>query len=192
MSRITILARIKKKKPALEVLPDIPTYKRYDLDLVEQFKKVLLQVGGQAIEMDENDVAANIKEQFGQLKFIVCNDKSFDVATVNSNEIIDSHEFRALDLVVLRCGFGVAENAGVWISSSDLSHRVLPFITEYSVFIVPKKELVGNMHEAYERVDLLDSNGLGVFISGPSKTADIEQSLVIGAHGSKSLVVYLI
>ena len=192
MSRIKILAQIKKNKPELELLPNIPTYKRDDLDLVEQFKKVLLQVGGQAIEIDEKDVVADIKEQFGQMKFIACNDKSFDFATVNSDEMTDPQEFRALDLVVLRCGFGIAENAAVWVSSSSLIQRVLPFIAEHSVFIVPKKELVGNMHEAYERINLLDSNGFGVFISGPSKTADIEQSLVIGAHGSKSLVVYLI
>jgi len=192
MSRAAILAQIKKHKPELEVLPEITTYKRNDLDLVEQFKKVLLQVGGQVIEIDEKDIAVNIKKQFGKLRFIACNDKSLEVATVNSNDITESREFRTLDLVVLRCGFGVAENAAVWLSSSDLSHRVLPFIAEHSVFIVPKKELVWNMHEAYKRVDLLDTNGFGVFISGPSKTADIEQSLVIGAHGAKSLIVYLI
>lgn len=47
------------------------------------------------------------------------------------------------------------------------------------------------MHEAYKRLDI-SQIGFGVFLAGPSKTADIEQSLVIGAHGARSLVVFCI
>jgi L-lactate dehydrogenase complex protein LldG len=36
------------------------------------------------------------------------------------------------------------------------------------------------------------SYGFATFIAGPSKTADIEQSLVLGAHGPRSLIVFLI
>jgi L-lactate dehydrogenase complex protein LldG len=192
MSRSTILSQIKRHKPVLKILPFIPTFNHDEIDLVEHFKRVLLRVGGQAIEIDEKDLGVQLKEQFGYLKFIISNDKTLGIETLNSNEILDPRELKMLELVVLRCGFGVAENAAVWISSSNLSHRVLPFIAEHSVFIVPKKDLVWNMHEAYKRIVLSDSNGFGVFVSGPSKTADIEQSLVIGAHGAKSLIVYLI
>ena len=192
MSRASILENIRRNKPSLELLPEIAEFKSDSKDLLELFKKNLSQVGGQAIEIAEKEIATNIKEHFGQLKFIVSNDDSLNIATKKISEITDLKEFDSLDLVVLRCGFGVAENGAVWVSSNDISHRVLPFIAEHAVFIVPKNEIVSNMHEAYKRINLLRTNGFGAFISGPSKTADIEQSLVIGAHGSKSLIVYLI
>ena len=54
-----------------------------------------------------------------------------------------------------------------------------------------EKDIVADMHEAYSKISGTDS-GYHVFIAGPSKTADIEQSLVIGAHGPRSMLVYLI
>jgi L-lactate dehydrogenase complex protein LldG len=57
--------------------------------------------------------------------------------------------------------------------------------------VIPAAEILDNMHQAYERL-AFDKPGFGAFISGPSKTADIEQSLVIGAHGPRSLTVFCI
>jgi len=116
----------------------------------------------------------------------------FDGMNINMDEITDSHELKDVDLVVLKGAFGVAENAAIWIPSNTLQYRVLPFITQHLVIVLDKSDIVLNMHQAYQKLDIQSTNGFGVFISGPSKTADIEQSLVIGAHGSRSLFVVLV
>jgi L-lactate dehydrogenase complex protein LldG len=96
-----------------------------------------------------------------------------------------------LDFFVGAGQFAVAENGAVWVASGQTSHRVLFFIAQHLALIVPASELVHNMHEAYRRLRF-DRPEFGLFISGPSKTADIEQSLVIGAHGARSHTVFLV
>jgi L-lactate dehydrogenase complex protein LldG len=95
-----------------------------------------------------------------------------------------------VDFAILPGKFGVAENGAVWVSDERVRHRVIYFLAQHLALVVPADQIVNNMHEAYEPLRF-DGPGFGTFISGPSKTADIEQSLVIGAHGARSLTVLL-
>ena len=92
--------------------------------------------------------------------------------------------------IILEGQFGVAENGAVWFDESNFPLRILPFITNTLIVTLAKTEIVNNMHEAYNRLGDIDT-GFGVFISGPSKTADIEQNLVFGAHGAQKFHVLL-
>ena len=84
--------------------------------------------------------------------------------------------------------FGVAENGAVWISGSSVESRRELFIHERLVILLDKEAIVNNMHEAYARTGETP-DGYGIFISGPSKTADIEQALVFGAHGPREVII---
>jgi L-lactate dehydrogenase complex protein LldG len=86
---------------------------------------------------------------------------------------------------------GVAENGAIWLEDKDLPHRILPFITQHLILKIAADRIVADMQVAYKQISL-DKLGFGAFISGPSKTADIEQSLVYGAHGAKELTVIII
>lgn len=103
----------------------------------------------------------------------------------------DPHELEDLNLAILEGQFGVAENGAIWLDDRQLPHRAIPFITEHLVIVLKKSRLFPTLHQAYEEIGN-EFSGFGLFIAGPSKTADIEQSLVIGAHGAKSLRVVLV
>jgi L-lactate dehydrogenase complex protein LldG len=112
-------------------------------------------------------------------------------STPGIDVITDPHQLENVDFAVLRGHLAVAENAAVWVTDETVRHRVLYFLPQHLALVVPARALVHNLHEAYHRLTIGD-RPFGAFVSGPSKTADIEQSLVIGAHGARSLVVYLV
>ena len=98
--------------------------------------------------------------------------------------------FEHVNLLLIRAEFGVAENGAVWFSDATLPQRSLLFLAEHVIVLASVDELVHTMHEAYERLKVAE-RPFGCFVSGPSKTADIEQALVVGAHGPRSLSIVL-
>jgi L-lactate dehydrogenase complex protein LldG len=103
----------------------------------------------------------------------------------------DPRDLDSLDVLVCESSLGVAENGAVWIATPDPMVRAALFLAARVVIVVREENLVGDLHQAYERLDVRSSS-FGAFIAGPSKTADIEQSLVVGAHGPKELTLVLV
>jgi L-lactate dehydrogenase complex protein LldG len=193
-SREAILAKIKANKP--ETLP-LPTI-NYDLfedgkNLLEEFKKKVEVVGGNVLEVD------SVQEALEKVTTLMP-DTKVNFTTIAEIESFNSlslaslktpHELEDLDVLILRSDLAVAENGAVWLSDAELPIRVLPFITKHLVIMVNKENIVSFMHYAYQKLEGASAD-YGVFLSGPSKTADIEQSLVIGAHGALSLTIFVI
>jgi L-lactate dehydrogenase complex protein LldG len=96
-----------------------------------------------------------------------------------------------VDIAAMHGTMAVAENGAIWLPESNMGNRMLPFSTQQLVLIIAQKDIVHNMQEAYQLINT-SAEGYGVFIAGPSKTADIEQSLVIGAHGPIAMQVFII
>mgnify|MGYP006187431501 CR=1 FL=1 len=107
------------------------------------------------------------------------------------DKTLDGLSLAGIEVLEIDGDFGVAENGAIWLEDINLGLRALPFITEHLVIVLDRQKLVETMHQGYDLIGDAKS-GFGLFIAGPSKTADIEQSLVIGAHGAKSLRVVLV
>lgn len=193
-SKSEILASVRKQAPPQVALPDLNERWITYPDRSAQFGEVLKFVGG-AIDHITHRSQAEQKIQslaaFQSAKQIVCTPSDIALGNLDLQSVSDPHQLAGVDLAIVDGQFGIAENAAVWVDGAMLKHRVLLFLAQHLVLLVDANTLCHNMHEAYHRL-AFDSAGYGVFISGPSKTADIEQSLVIGAHGARSLTVILI
>lgn len=192
MSRESILAQLRANKPAESVsLPTVPDFAEPTTDLVAQFQLVL-ESSKAAVHRLSADEDLN---QFIQTKFPEAKAVLSEIAEVKSTISYDmmktAIDFANLEVVVLKGELGVADTGAIWISDGGLRARVLPFITQQLVIVIESRSLVPKMHQAYRRIRP-DGLSFGVFISGPSKTADIEQALVVGAHGALGLTVIII
>ncbi|CAN5891752.1 hypothetical protein BH11GEM2_BH11GEM2_00810 [soil metagenome] len=102
----------------------------------------------------------------------------------------DRRALASLELFICTSSVGVAENGALWFATSDPFHRAALFLAERVVIVVSASTIVRDMHDAYRAIDVR-ATAFGTFVAGPSKTADIEQALVIGAHGPKELTVII-
>ncbi len=175
-------------------MPDLSDIKAitYPNPLV-QFVKMTEMVGGQVIEVDPGrDVNVLIRELFPKAKEIASNLPEITIATRNPDTVGRARDLNGTDVGIIRGKFGVAENACIWIPQT-MKEKAVCFISENLIILLPKSQIVNNMHEAYKRIEFdKEYDGYGTFISGPSKTADIAQVLVMGAQAARSATVLLL
>lgn len=193
MGRDAILQAIKANKPEFINLPEIDLeLLKEDINLVDTFISNLQIVGGRVVELNSiEDLDEEIKKQYPNANKVVSCSKMFHLETISIEEGTFPHSLETIDLAILNAQLGVAENGAVWISESDFTVRALPFISSHLALILSKKDILLNMHEAYHIISQRHRT-FGLFLSGPSKTADIEQCLVIGAQGAISVTVFLV
>jgi len=193
MGRASILKSIKQNKPALLPLPEINLGSfSEEINLLETFKSNIQLVGGNLKEINKNvDIDNFIKELYPKAQRIVSQIPGSNLGTISITKETDLHSLENIDLTIIEGELGVAENGSVWVSENQFPVRVLPFITNDLVLVLSKNDLCLHMHDAYDIIADRERS-FGLFISGPSKTADIEQCLVIGAQGAMSLTVVLI
>jgi L-lactate dehydrogenase complex protein LldG len=195
-TREKILADVRKSQPPFVAAPDISLWEnRQHADattVLETFKTVAGNVGSRVISVEN---IADIKTYLNiipGLRVLTSIPQLFDVADdVASYQNATPHQLENVELAILQAEFGVAENSALWITEKQMGTRVLPFICQHLALVVNAGDIVADMHAAYKRTQGSD-HSFATFIAGPSKTADIEQSLVLGAHGPRSLSIFVL
>lgn len=190
MSREKILAAVAQNKPTHTPLPEIQNFGNPYTDLAAQFTSVLTTIGGEVVAVKDFEAIEHyIAVHFPQER-IITNLPQLTALAENSWLSADPHTLENVGVAILQGQFGVAENGSVWVTETEMGHRATPFIAEALALVIKKSLIVPKMYDAYQLIGE-EKYGFGVFIAGPSKTADIEQSLVLGAHGPKSMVLFM-
>lgn len=193
-TRDKVLATIRSHTKSQEPHPDLSRLKAITFDnKLEQFVQIIGGVGGKAIvlDTDSKDTAALVRELHPEAKRFISELEIEGLPCLHPADISTAEEMNGTDVAIVDSKLGVCENGCVWVEQRTRLRAQL-FISEHLVVLIDRNTLVNNMHEAYRRVrEFAPSTPFSGFISGPSKTADIEQALVMGAHGARSLTVLI-
>jgi len=191
-TREKILEAVLKNQPASTVLPDITMFKGDNNDLVQKYMDVFKTIGGTSFLVD--DIAAVktiINQHFDTSKRTVTTLTELSDSFELISSTVDPHTYDDVELAIIKAHFSVAENGAVWLTDEVMGQRIIPYICQHLAVIVKAESILSTLHEAYQKIGDGDY-GFGGFIGGPSKTADIEQALVLGAHGPLSMTVFII
>ena len=195
-SKEEILQRLRKNTRETYDMPDLSQLKPITFaDPVAEFiQKTTTTAGAKLIEMkvDEN-LNDMVHQAYPDAKAVASNMPGVD-ADVNPDTVADAKELMKVDVGVIKGSIGVAENACIWIPQLT-KEKAVCFASQQLVIVLSRDAIVSNMHEAYERIaaskEYFQEYKFGTFISGPSKTADIESALVYGAQAARGVTVVL-
>lgn len=157
-------------------------------DLRDRFARAVVESGGRCALVLEGTVASALRQIPGYPEARKIASLIPEIGNVDLTAVQDPHELEDVDFCVLPAELGVAENGACWITDHGHANRAVCFLAQHLVIVVKASALVHNLHEAYLRLEL-PRRGFSMWLAGPSKTADIEQALVIGAHGARSCTV---
>lgn len=161
-------------------------------ELVKTFCEVGVKSGGMySLVQDIHEVYQSILNDLPASARVITTYKNLDsnIESYSRGHIVA--DVQNVDVAIVNGSFGVAENGAVWLTEDQMIDRAVPFLCKHLVLVISENDIVANMHGVYDRIGN-DEYGFACFIAGPSKTADIEQSLVIGAHGPVRASVFIL
>lgn len=96
-----------------------------------------------------------------------------------------------LTITVSRGAWGIAETGTVVEESGPAAGRVLAAFAPVHVALLSAQRIVANSAELFQNLKPGESGSSLTLVTGPSRTADIEQTLIVGVHGPKRFYVIL-
>ncbi len=204
-SREEILNRIAAVRPKRIAAIDIQPSKNEEIykpvlpDTISCFKSELEAINGQCILCeDESDQFLKINDflKSKDLSIIFCRDSNIikQLGKAGISYTNNPRDFENMQVGITSCEFLVARTGSVIVSSAGESGRQMNVFPPIHIVIAKASQLIDFLTDALVAVQNKYGNQLPSTLStitGPSRTADIEKTLVLGAHGPKEFIVFL-
>ena len=214
-SRETILQRLRNRTGGELTVPecDFSVLVRDDwstAERIERFEKMIESVHGEVHHVSEDswmDRLAEVLTTSGARNLLIPKQHEIGQALRNAgredlpelliyDEPIESwqaHLFNEVDASITSTRGGIAETGSLILWPNNDEPRLMSLVPPVHIAVLKASELYTTFHEAMQAQNWaagMPTNAL--LISGPSKTADIEQTLAYGVHGPKELIVLII
>jgi len=193
-------ALLEKRDNPYPNLEESPLYKANTEELEILFAEQLTAVAGNFIFCENGvDFIENILELADKFKWrkIYCWEPELQnlLAHYEFPFYETDKDFEQAEVGITLCEALVARNGSVMVSNKDAAGRRLSIFPHQHIVIARTGQLVLDLKDAFQLLKNKYGNNIPTMVStitGPSRTADIEKTLVLGAHGPKELFVFLI
>ncbi|WP_214073426.1 LUD domain-containing protein [Mucilaginibacter sp. dw_454] len=195
--RQALLEKRDNPYPNLETLPMYPPAPE-DLDLMfaEEFSAVQGQFAFCEDEVDFIAVLLELAEKRSWRKIYCWEPALQEVLNRYEYPFFETDkDFTQAEVGITLCEALVARNGSIMVSSGQLAGRRLSIYPEVHIVLAYTSQLVPDLKDGFALIKKKYNGNIPSMISnitGPSRTADIEKTLVLGAHGPKELLVFLL
>jgi L-lactate dehydrogenase complex protein LldG len=201
LAREEILNKLKSAVHQVPERPDFegPIYHSIDLPLELAFKENLEKVNGFVhLFQSQEELYLSLKEFLSSFnkEVVFCNEDEISTQlNLCGIQFQQSSELSGeIEVGITGCEFLVAHTGSVMVSSSQKGGRQMFVYPPLHIIVAHKGQLVDYLEKAYSGILKKykdDFPSQIALITGPSRTADIEKTLVLGAHGPRELRVYI-
>ena len=173
----------------------LPATEDLEIIFAEEFSKLL---GKFAFCMSQEDLTNQLRAliQSRNWKHVYCVESDLiPLVSKSSMEPINQSNLESCDVSVTSCEFLVSRTGSIVMSSAQQSGRTVSVYAPIHICIAYTDQLVYDIREGLQLMKEKYTNNLPSMITlatGPSRTADIEKTLVVGVHGPKEVYLFLV
>ncbi len=193
-------ALLEKRDNPYPQLEENPLYKPNENPLEVQFAEQLTAVAGNFIYCENGvDFVENLLLLADRFKWrkIYCWEPALQelLAHYEFPFYETDKDFEQAEVGITLCESLIAQNGSILVSNGDSAGRRLSIYPHHHIVIARSGQLVLDLKDAFLKLKQKYQANIPSMVSvitGPSRTADIEKTLVLGAHGPKELFVFLV
>lgn len=161
-----------------------------EIKIVKSYKDAIADILKIAKATDAKMIARVGADECEELADVYAEvNKSFKVYTDKFDIVKNKNE---LDIGITLGEFGVGETGSICVDNYAYEARIASMLPLINIIFMPKNYIVNNMQDAFDVLAKVFWKGYSGFVTGPSRTSDIERVLTLGVHGPSRVILFAI
>lgn len=161
-----------------------------EIKIVKSYKDAIADILKIAKATDAKMIAGVGADECEELADVYAEvNKSFKVYTDKFDIVKNKNE---LDIGITLGEFGVGETGSICVDNYAYEARIASMLPLINIIFMPKNYIVNNMQDAFDVLAKIFWKGYSGFVTGPSRTSDIERVLTLGVHGPSRVILFAI
>ena len=161
-----------------------------EIKIVKSYKDAIADILKRAKATDAKMIAGVGADDCEELADVYVEvNKSFKVYTDKFDIVKNKNE---LDIGITLGEFGVGETGSICVDNYAYEARIASMLPLINIIFMPKNCIVNNMQDAFDVLAKVFWKGYSGFVTGPSRTSDIERVLTLGVHGPSRVILFAI